>query len=48
MTAVDGGEPKQLTHTDPGESSHAWPHFLPNSRAVLFTILVGENGMDLD
>jgi serine/threonine-protein kinase len=35
----DGGEPKTLTKPDPaGGELHVFPSFLPNSRAVLFTI----------
>ena len=36
-----GGEPESLTTPDPksGALNHAWPEFLPDERAVLFTIV---------
>ena len=36
-----GGEPKPLTTPDPSEGRHNWPEFLPDGRAVLFTISKG-------
>ena len=33
-----GGEPQELTKLKPGESSHRWPHFLPDGKAVVFTM----------
>ncbi len=36
-----GGEPRQLTKLAEGETSHRWPQFLPDGKAVLFTIGVG-------
>jgi eukaryotic-like serine/threonine-protein kinase len=36
-----GGTPEVLTRPDRerGESDHVWPHYLPGSKAVLFTIM---------
>ena len=45
--AVSGGEPVPLTTTDP-EVNHDWPHILPGGRAVLFTILTGDQGSGSD
>ncbi len=36
-----GGEPTLLTTPDPEEGRHNWPEFLPDGRAVLFTISKG-------
>jgi WD40 repeat protein len=35
-----GGEPKPLTTIDrnANEAAHRWPHFMPGSRAILFTV----------
>ena len=31
-----GGTPRPLAHLEKGETDHAWPEFLPGSKAVLF------------
>jgi serine/threonine-protein kinase len=36
-----GGEPRQLTTLGAGEMSHRWPAFLPDGKAVIFTIGFG-------
>jgi serine/threonine-protein kinase len=38
-----GGTPQRLTTPDrqKGEMTHQWPHFLPGSRAIVFTIALG-------
>jgi serine/threonine-protein kinase len=43
-----GGEPVELTRPDrgKGESGHFWPDFLPDGRAVLFTIWGGKGLVD--
>lgn len=43
-----GGEPTVLTKPDRerGEHDHLWPHFLPGSRAVLFTITPTTGAVD--
>jgi serine/threonine protein kinase len=33
-----GGTPQYVTHREPGEAAHAWPEFLPNEQAILFTV----------
>jgi eukaryotic-like serine/threonine-protein kinase len=33
-----GGSPQPLTHLEDGEFDHIWPTFLPNSKAVLFSL----------
>jgi eukaryotic-like serine/threonine-protein kinase len=33
-----GGEPRPLTRLEPGETVHAWPHFLQDGRHFLFFI----------
>jgi serine/threonine-protein kinase len=33
-----GGAPKPLTRFDTGETIHAWPEFLPGSKAILFGV----------
>ena len=41
--SANGGDPEELTTPDAEQGvNHAWPHVLPGSRAVLFTILTGE------
>ncbi|MGH9785612.1 MAG: TolB family protein [Terriglobia bacterium] len=35
-----GGAPRQLTQRSEGETSHRWPHFLPDGKAVVFTVAV--------
>jgi serine/threonine-protein kinase len=39
--SANGGAPRFLVRADPtrGERQYAWPHFLPDGRAVVFTIL---------
>jgi serine/threonine-protein kinase len=37
-----GGEPARLTELAQGETAHRWPHVLPGSKAVLFTVYTGE------
>jgi len=44
--SADGGEPRQLTTLDEGETSHRWPQFLPDGSAVLFTIARTDNPDD--
>jgi serine/threonine-protein kinase len=34
----EGGRPISITELGPGELSHRWPHVLPGSKAVLFTV----------
>ena len=43
-----GGAPTVLTRPDveQGEADHAWPEWLPGGRAVLFTILARNGGLD--
>jgi serine/threonine-protein kinase len=43
-----GGQPVELTKPDraKGESGHFWPDFLPDGRAVLFTIFGGKGLVD--
>jgi len=36
-----GGTPQELTQLKQGESSHRWPQFLPDGRALLFAIQYG-------
>jgi serine/threonine-protein kinase len=46
--SADGGEPTVLTtpNVGQGEADHQWPEFLPNGRAVLFTITRNTGGID--
>ena len=46
--SANGGDPEELTRPDAAQDpvNHAWPHFLPWGRAVLFTILTGETAED--
>ncbi len=46
--SASGGTPEQLTKPDRarGESAHFWPEFLPDGRAVLFTIFGGKGLVD--
>ena len=37
-----GGERQPLTELADGEAAHRWPHFLPGSEAVLFTVVKDE------
>jgi serine/threonine-protein kinase len=39
--SASGGEPKPLTKPDTGSGWHHWPEFMPDGKAVLFTILKG-------
>ena len=43
-----GGEPIALTkpNRERGEGDHYWPEFLPGGRAVLFTIIASDSGLD--
>jgi Tol biopolymer transport system component len=34
--ARPGGEPRAVTHLDPGQTGHRWPQFLPDGRHFLF------------
>jgi serine/threonine-protein kinase len=47
QVSENGGEPRLLVKPDPKrkERAYAWPHFLPDGRSVLFTI-VPETSMD--
>ena len=36
-----GGEPQQLTKLNEGETSNRWPQFLPDGKAVVFTVALG-------
>jgi serine/threonine-protein kinase len=40
-----GGTPQTLTAPNPikGEAAHRWPHFLPGSQALLFSIATGDS-----
>lgn len=38
---ASGGEPEELTAPATGDTNHAFPHFLPGGRALLFTISTG-------
>lgn len=44
----NGGVPEVLTRPDPsrGEADHFWPEWLPDGRAVLFTIAARSGGLD--
>jgi protein kinase-like protein/WD40 repeat protein len=46
--SASGGDPTVLTRPDRahGESDHFWPEFLPGGRAVLFTIIPVQGGLD--
>jgi serine/threonine-protein kinase len=46
--SASGGEATVLTKPDrsSGESDHLWPHALPGSRAVLFTVMATSGGFD--
>ena len=46
--AADGGGVTMLTTPDAarGEADHLWPEFLPDGRAVLFTITAPSGGLD--
>ena len=46
--SAGGGQPEELTKPDraKGESGHFWPDFLPDGRAVLFTIFGGKGLVD--
>ena len=43
--SATGGEPEALTTPDAtkGEQNHWWPHFLPGSRTLLFTVVKGSD-----
>jgi len=41
-----GGTPRQLTQRSEGETSHRWPQFRPDGKAVLFTVGFGSNPDD--
>ena len=43
---ADGGEAKQLTVLEDGETGHRFPQWLPGSRAVLFTIWTEDQSGD--
>src|SRR5215475_7982434 len=36
LASDTGGAPKLFTRLEPGESTHRFPHFLPDDRAILF------------
>ena len=46
--AAQGGAPTVLTRpeVEEGEADHAWPEWLPGGKAVLFTILARNGGLD--
>jgi hypothetical protein len=46
--AASGGQPEELTKPDraKGESGHFWADFLPDGRALLFTIFGGKGLVD--
>ncbi len=46
QVSAAGGAPQQLTTLKEGETSHRWPHFLPDGKAVLFTIGFGGSSDD--
>jgi serine/threonine-protein kinase len=48
QVGADGGDPHVLTKPDQaqGERDHLWPEFLPDGRAVLFTITAARGGLD--
>ena len=41
--SADGGKPQPFTSLDvnKGERAHSWPHFLPDSKSILYTIQAG-------
>jgi serine/threonine-protein kinase len=45
---ASGGTPQVLTrpNRERGEADHLWPHYLPGSRAVLFTITAPTGGIE--
>jgi serine/threonine protein kinase len=45
---ADGGELSEITKLDPGklERSHRWPQFMPDGKAVLFTVQTGYSSFD--
>ena len=46
QVSAAGGTPRQLTKRTEGETSHRWPQFLPDGKAVIFTIGFGGNPDD--
>jgi Tol biopolymer transport system component len=46
--SASGGTPEHLTTPDvsKGEGDHVWPQFLPGARAVIFTIVPLQGGVD--
>ena len=46
QVSAAGGEPQKLTTLQEGETSHRWPHFLPEGNAVLFMIGNGNSVND--
>ena len=43
LVPVSGKDPVQLTTVNEGEGAHTYPRFLPNGRAVLFTVRTGDD-----
>ena len=45
---LDGGEPKRVTllNATAGERTHRWPDLLPNGRAIVFTVGIGQSWDD--
>jgi hypothetical protein len=48
--SADGGKPQELTVLDrtKGESSHRWPQFLPDDKALLYTVTTGVGWDEFD
>jgi serine/threonine-protein kinase len=44
----NGGTPSPVTELRGGDRSHRWPHVLPGSQAVLFTVYTSESPEDAD
>ena len=46
--SAEGGEPERITTVDTaaGESAHVWPEWLPDGRAILFSVIVGDPGTE--
>ena len=43
QVSAAGGTPQELTTLKEGENSHRWPEFVPDGKAVLFTVGTAQN-----
>jgi serine/threonine protein kinase/Tol biopolymer transport system component len=46
--SADGGEPTPVTELGPGETTHDYPHFLPDGRHFVYLARRGQNAEDWD